>query len=136
MQKFWFIVFLVMAFGCNKDDDPKVFKSISGHWIVRTPDNTTTITFNIGTDSNSQYVIENAGITHNGASYSRQPIDARIIVSSDTQVESITLRTDDFIIRLLEMTVNSNFTEMQISNSIWTISGVIREFPMINATRK
>ncbi len=136
MQKLALIGFLVLAFACNKEDDPEVFTSLSGYWIVRTPDNATTITFRIVTNANSQYVIENTGVTHNGDVYSGQPIDSRITVTSATEVESIYFRTSDFVFALLGMSVNTSFTELQISNSSWNIDGVFREFAMITATRK
>lgn len=136
MQKLALIGFLVLAFACNKEDDPEVFTSLSGYWIVRTPDNATTITFKIGTDANSQYVIENTGVTHNGGVYTKQPIDSRIMVTSATEIESIYFRTDDFVIGLLEMSVNTTFTELLISNSSWNIDGAFREFAMMTATRK
>ncbi|MEO5601958.1 MAG: hypothetical protein ABIR06_13645 [Cyclobacteriaceae bacterium] len=136
MQKLALIGFLVLAFACNKEDDPEVFTSLSGYWIVRTPDNATTVTFKIVTDANSQYVIENISVTHNGGAYGGQPIDSRIMVTSPTEVESIYFRTSDFVIGLLGMSVNTTFTELQISNSSWNIDGAFREFAMIAATRK
>ena len=135
MQKLALIGFLVLAFACNKEDDPEVFTSLSGYWIVRTPDNATTVTFKIVIDANSQYVIENTSVTHGGV-YGGQPIDSRITVTSATEVESIYFRTSDFVIGLLGMSVNSTFTELQISNSSWNIDGVFREFSLIAATRK
>lgn len=137
MRKLTFLVLvLLLAFACKKDDDPKAFNSVSGYWIVRTTDDITTVSFTIIPDADNDYAIESASVTYNGDVYTAQPIDTRIITVSDTEIESITFRSDDFIIRLLEITAINNFTELQISNSTFVIDGIIREFAMIKATRK
>lgn len=128
------ILFLVLA--CSKDDDPEKYTSISGYWVVRTPDGATTVGFRIGLDADNVHVVDRASVQHNGTDYNEQPIDTDIIVTSDTEIESVTLVTNRFVIRLLTLTSNSGFTEMEIENSIFTIDGEIREFSMFNATRK
>ncbi len=136
MGKFWFFILIILGLSCNKDNDPNVFTSITGYWIVRTPDNATNITFRIGINSNKEYIIESVTVNHNGSDYSRQPIDARLIVFSPTEIESLTFRTDDFVIRFLDILVNNDFTELAISNSILVFDGTFRDFPMIKATRQ
>jgi hypothetical protein len=134
MQKLTFILIVLLSFACNKDDDPKAFTSIAGNWVVTTPDSQTVINFRIGKDSNNEYIVESSSVRHNGGVNS-QAIDARIVAVSDTNIESITFRTDDFIIRLLEVSVNSNFTELQITNSTFVVGGTFREFAGMTGTR-
>ena len=136
MRKLSIILLIVLGLGCSKDDEPEVFTSITGYWIVRTPDNATEITFRIGIDSNNEYIVETSGVNHNGSDYTRQPIDVGLFVISPTEIESITFRTNDFVIRLLDISVNNTFTELEITNSILLIDGIFREFAMMKATRK
>ena len=134
MRRLTCILIVLLSFACSKDDDPKALTSIAGNWVVATPDGETVINFRIGKDSNNEYTIESSSVRHNGGVNS-QAIDARIITASDTVIESITFRTDDFIIRLLEASVNSDFTELQITNSTFVVGGVIREFAGMTGTR-
>ncbi|MEX2232157.1 MAG: hypothetical protein WD824_08355 [Cyclobacteriaceae bacterium] len=134
MRKLSLIIFLILGWGCNKDD-PEKFTSIAGYWIIRTPDDATTVTFRIGQDSNGEFIVESAAVRHNGTDYNAQPIDAGIFPISPTQIESITFRTNSFVLRFLEISVNTDFTEMDITNSILLFDGVFREFSMIKATR-
>lgn len=136
MRKLSLILLSVLVLGCSKDDEPEVFTSITGFWIVRTPDNATNITFRIGVNSNNEYIVETAGVNHNGSDYTAQPIDAGLFIISPKEIESITFRTTDFIIRLLNISVNNTFTELEISNSILLFDGIFREFAMMKATRK
>jgi hypothetical protein len=133
MQKLTCILVVLLSLGCSKDD-PKPLTSIAGNWVVTTPDSETVINFRIGKDSNNEYIVESSSVRHNGGVNS-QAIDARIITTSDTQIESITFRTDDFIIRLLEVSVNNDFTQLQITNSTLIIGGVFREFAGMTGTR-
>lgn len=129
--------FLILLFACScGDDDPKKYSSINGYWIVRTPDNATNVTFRIGQNTDKEFVIESVLVNHNGTDYNTQPVDTQIIVTSPTEIESITFRADIFVIRFLTITVNSEFTELAITNSIVRIDQDFREFPMIKATRK
>jgi len=135
MRKLPVILILFLGLSCNNDDDPQKYTSILGYWVVRTPDDATTVTFRIALDADSVYIVDKASVQHNGSDYNSQPIDAALIVTSETEIESLTLVTNQFVIRLLTMSANSTFTEMQIANSIFTIDGVIREFSMFSATR-
>jgi hypothetical protein len=134
MQKLACILIVLLSFACSKDDDPKPLTSIAGNWVVETPDGETVINFKIGKDSDNAYIVESSSVRHNGGVNS-QPIDARIITTSDTHIESITFRTDDFIIRLLEVSVNSDFTQLQITNSTFVVGGIFREFAGMTGTR-
>lgn len=140
MRKPVHIIFFFLLLACNKDDDPEKYSSINGYWEVKTPDNATTVTFRVAQDSDQQYVIETATVNHNGVDYNSKPIDASIVTTSPTEVESITMLNNDnnvpfFIIRFLDISVNADFTEMQITNSIFHIDNNAREFPMLKATR-
>lgn len=140
MRRLSVILFLVLAFACDKDDDPEKFTSINGYWVVRTPDDATTVTFRIVQDSDSEYAVDAVLVSHNGTNYDSKPVEARIAVTSPTEIESITLINTDatipfFVIRFQQITVNSDFTEMDIGISSFTIDGVINGFPMIKATR-
>lgn len=129
--------FLILLFACGcGDDDPKKYSSINGYWIVRTPDNATSVTFRIGQNTDKEFVIESVLVNHNGTDYNTQPVDTQIIVTSPTEIESITFRADIFVIRFLTITVNSEFTELAITNSSVRIDQDFREFPMIKATRE
>jgi hypothetical protein len=127
-------ILLLLSFACNKDDDPKKFTSISGNWLVITPDDATTISFRIGKDSNGEYVVESSTVRHNGGINS-EPIDARIVTTTETHIESITFRTNDFIIRFLEVSVDTGFTQLEITNSTLIVGGVFREFAGMSGTR-
>ena len=135
MRNLSVFLFLFLAFACSKDDDPEKFTSINGYWVVRSPDNETTVTFRIGVDPDNKQVINAAFVNHNGADYNSQPINSVLVVTSATQIESITFLTDQIVIRFLELSANSEFTEMDIANSSFRIDGVFREFAMIKATR-
>lgn len=135
MRKLSVIFILFLGLSCNKDDDPEKYTSFNGYWIVRTPDDATAVTFSIGVDSDNKPAIVRASVEHNGSDYNSQPIDGALIVTSPTEIESLTLVTDRFVIRFLTLTANNDFTQMQIANSIFTIDGGFREFSMLSATR-
>ena len=134
MRKVLIFVFLV-AVGCDKEDDPEKYTSFNGFWVVRTPDDATTVSFRIALDADNNTVIDRALVEHNGKNYDSQPIDGALIVTSPTEIESLTLVGDGFVVRFLTLTTNSDFTQLQIANSIFTIDGAFREFSMISATR-
>ncbi len=125
-----------LMFACGEEDDPQKFDSINGYWIVKTPDDLTQVAFKIGVDSNNQPVVENAQVRHNGSDYTSEPIDAALIPASSTSIESITFRTTHFVIRFEDAKPNTDFTEMEIAHSVFTIDSFIREFSPIKATRK
>ena len=142
MRKLPVLLLLFVVLACNKDDDPEKFTSINGYWIVRTPDDATEVTFRISQDSDNQYVVEaeNVFVKHDGRDYNSKEIDAGISVPNATGIESITLVVNSpsppfFVIRFQEISVNSDFTEMQINISSFNIDGTFRAFPMIMATR-
>ena len=127
------IVFLALA--CNKEDDPEKYTSINGYWVVRTPDGATTVTFRIILDADNNHVIDRTQVRHNNTDYDSEPVDAAIIVTNANEIESITFRTSDLVIRFWTITVNSDFTGMTITNSSLVIDGGIREFEMLPVTR-
>lgn len=129
------IFFLLLGVACDKEDDPEKYTSFNGYWIVRTPDDATTVTFRIAVDSDNITVIDRASLEHNGKNYDSQPIDGALIVTSPTEIESLTLVGDGFVVRFLTLTTNGDFTQMEIANSIFTIDGAFREFSMIKAVR-
>ncbi|MGC1241052.1 MAG: hypothetical protein WA874_05675 [Chryseosolibacter sp.] len=135
MRKFLFVIFLVSAIACNKDDDPDKFTSIQGYWIVRTPDNLTEITFRIAVNSDNEQVVDAVSMKHNGSDYNKAPIGAEIALLSPTEIEYISFRTNDFVIRFWTISVNADFTTMEIANSSFVIDQNFREFSMINASR-
>lgn len=140
MRKLPVILVLLLALACNKDDDAGRFTSINGYWVVRTPDNATDVTFRINQDSDNLYTITGVTVKHNSTNYNSKPIDARITVQSANAIESITFVNNSFVapyfvIRFQEITVNDDFTEMQINISSYNIDGNFREFPAIQATR-
>lgn len=135
MRKLPVILILFLGLACNKDDDPEKFTSLNGYWIVRTPDNATTVSFRIVVDSNSEQEIDFASVRHNGTDYNSEPIDAAIVVTGPSEIESVTLRTSALVIRFWTATVNSDFTEMTIANASLVIDGNIREFEMLQGTR-
>lgn len=139
MRKLAVILSLIIAVGCN-DDDVKRYTSIDGYWVVRTPDDNTEVSFKIGRDADNQFVVQNVSVHHNGTDYNTKETDARIIVISENQVESITLITTVaeipfYVIRFQSISVNADFTEMVIDNSSFLIDGVHSEHAMITATR-
>lgn len=140
MYKISAIVFLLLAIGCNKDDEPEKFKSINGFWILRTPDSQTTLSFRIAQDQDNINVIDRVSVVHNGTNFDSKPIDAEIITISAREIESLTFVNNSFevpyfVIRLTSISVNEDFTEMQIANSAFNLNGEFREFPMITASR-
>lgn len=133
------IVLLALAVGC-KEDDPEKFTSINGYWTVATPDAQTTVSFRIGQDSDNINVIDKVTVVHNSTNFNSKPIDAGIITVSEKDIESITFRNNSFeapyfVIRFIDISVNEDFTEMQIANSSFNVNGEFREFAMINAVR-
>lgn len=140
MQKLsWFLV-VALAVGCNKEDDPSMPTSILGYWTVQTPDNATRVAFKIGQNADQEYIIEAASVNHNGFDYDSKPVDAGLVVVSANQLESITILNKEssipfFVIRFLNISVNADFTEMEIENSTFNVDGVFREFSMIVAKR-
>lgn len=137
MRKLAVILFLFSAGSCRDDDDPQKFSSLVGYWVVRTPDAATTLTFRIGIDPDTdQLAIENASVRHDGVDYNSGPVDAALVVTSESEVESMTFRATQFTIRLWTLTANADFTEMEIANSSFVIDQAFREFSMITATRK
>ncbi len=134
------ILLLVLAIGCNKEDDPEKFTSINGHWTLSTPDGLTRVSFSISQDSDNINVIDRISVVHNATDFNSKPIDAGIITISGREIESITFTNNSFeppyfVIRLLNISVNEDYTQMQIANSSFNINGEFREFSMINATR-
>ena len=141
MRKLPLILFLILGVACNKEDDPEKFTSFNGYWFVRTPDDSTTVTFRIGVDADNENTVSFASVRHNQTDYNSKPIDAGIVATTASEIESITIlnnipQAPFFVIRFLEITVNSDFTEMDITNSTFNIDGGYREFAMIKATRK
>ena len=140
MHKIRTIVLLLLAVCCNKDDDPEKFTSINGFWTLRTPDSQTTLTFRIAQDEDDILVIDRASVVHNGTDFNSKPIDAEILTISAREIESLTFVNNSFeipyfVIRLISISVNEDFTEMQIDNSSFNINGEFREFSMITAAR-
>lgn len=136
MRRFSFVLFLISALACNKDEDPEKYTSYNGYWIVRTPDDLTEVTFRIGADADNVQIVDAVSLMHNGSVYNREVIDAELAVTSPTELEFISFRTNDFVIRLWTITLNDDFTEMQITNSSFVIDKIFREFPMLTASRK
>ena len=135
----WFLV-ITLAVACNKDDDPSKPTSILGYWTVKTPDNATRVTFNIGQNTDEEYVIEAASVNHNGSDYHSKPVEAGLVVLSANEIESLTILNNEatvpfFVIRFLNISVNEDFTEMEIENSTFNVDGVFRQFPEIVANR-
>lgn len=140
MYKLTAIVFLLLAAACSKEDDPEKFTSFNGGWIVRTPDSQTTLSFRITKDQNDIHVIDRVSVVHNATAFNSKPIDAQIATTSDREIESLTFVNNSFevpyfVIRLINISVNNDFTEMQIDNSSFNINGEFREFSMITAKR-
>lgn len=139
MRKFAVILF-VIAIACDQEDDPKQFTSINGYWTLRTPDEETSVTFRISQDADQLHIIDKVSVTHNGTEFNSKPIDAGIIILSPSEIESITFVNNSFeipffVIRFMGISVNGDFTSMNIANSTFNINGQFREFAMINATR-
>ena len=140
MRKISVILLLLLAAACNKDEDPGKYTSINGYWIVRTPDEATGVTFRVDPDSDGLFTVTGVNVRHNGNDYNSKPIDARIIVISANEIESITIVNNSFVapyfvIRFQEITVNDDFTEMSINISSYNIDGDFREFSATRATR-
>jgi hypothetical protein len=92
-------------------------------------------------DADDENIISFASVRHNQTDYNSKPVDAGIVATAASEIESITILNNDpqppfFVIRFLEIAVNSDFTEMDITNSTFNIDGGYREFAMIKATRK
>ena len=136
MRRFSFILMLILTIACNKDEDPEKYTSYNGYWIVRTPDDLTEVTFRIAADADNVQIVDAVSLMHNGSVYNREVIDAELAVTSPTELEFISFRTNDFVIRLWTITLNDDFTEMQITNSSFVIDKIFREFPMLTASRK
>lgn len=139
MNRLAAILLLLLAIGC-KEDDPEKFTSINGYWTVNTPDGQTRVTFRIGQDSDNIALIDKVSVVHNATDFNSKPVDAGIITVSEREIESITFTNNSFespyfVIRLIDISVNEGFTEMQIANSSFNVNGAFREFSMINATR-
>ena len=131
---------LLTALACDKDDDPGKFTSINGYWIVRTPDDATNVTFRVIQDADKLHTISNVAVRHNGVDYNSKQIEGGLTVVSAREIESITMFNNSFIapffvIRFQEISVNADFTEMQINISNFNIDGTFREFSSIIATR-
>lgn len=140
MRRLAVFVFILLSAACNKEDDPDKFTSINGYWTVTTPDGATNVTFRIAQDADNLFIIDKASVVHNATDFNSKPIDAQIVMLSTQEVESITFLNNSFeapyfIIRLLNLTANGDFTEMEIDNSIFNINGEFREFATIKATR-
>lgn len=140
MRSLWWFLLVALAAACSEDDGPSRPTSILGYWTVDTPDNATRVTFRIGQDSDQQYIIEAASVNHNGSDYRSKPVEAGLVILSANEIESISILNNDptipfFVIRFLDISVNADFTEMEIANSTFNIDGVFREFPMIVARR-
>ena len=125
MRKVFLILFLFLGWACN-EDGPEKFTSIAGYWVISSPDEATTVTFGIGQDSNGDFVVESTAVRHNGTDYT-QTIDAGIFPISPMEIESITFRTNSFVLRFLEILVNTDYTEIEITSSILLFDGVFRE---------
>ena len=136
MRRFSFVLVLISALACNKDEDPEKHTSFNGYWIVRTPDGLTEVSFRLGTDADNVQIVDAVSLTHNGSVYNKGVIDAEVAVTSPTELEFISFRTNDFVIRLWTISINGDFTEMQITNSSFVIDKIFREFPMLTASRK
>lgn len=140
MRKAPLILVILLGLACDKDDDPARYTSINGYWVVRTPDDATDLTFRISQDSDNLHTVGNVIVTHNGTNYDSKPIDARITVLSSNEIESITFVNNSFVapffvIRLQEISVTDDFTQMLVSVSSFNIDGNFREFTPITATR-
>jgi hypothetical protein len=136
MRKFTVFLLFVFAFGCSKDDDPKVYTSVLGNWVLVTPDNATVVHFTISLNSDQQYFIDHSSVSQNGGNYTKESIDTEIVATSSTEFDHITFRTTDFVIRFLDLTVNDKFTELTVTNSSIIIGTDIRNFSMMKATRE
>ena len=140
MQRLALILFVALAISCEKEDDPDKFTSINDYWTVDTPDGLTTITFRVTQDADEIHIVDRVSVVHNGDDFNSKPIDAEIIIISPKEIESITFVNNSFeipffVIRFLAISVNDDFTRMDIENSTFNINGEFREFDMLSATR-
>jgi hypothetical protein len=132
-RKLRVILLLILTGACNNNDPPK-YDSILGDWMIQTPDNETTINFLIGLDINNQFIIETATVNHNGDDFEGHLIDGGLAISP-TQIESIVISSDVFVLRFIDIKVAGGFAEMEITTASLLINGAFREFSMIKATR-
>lgn len=140
MRKHLWILLLIVSFCCEDEDQPQPPSSIEGYWIVRTPDDATALAFEIRGDQDNGFQITEFSVNHNGVVYGTKPVDADIMVTSATEVESMTFVTLDaqppfFVIRFQQVTVSDDFTEMQINFATFQIDGQTRAFEKMGATR-
>ena len=140
MQKLALILLLALAISCDKDDDPEKFTSINNYWTVDTPDGLTSVTFRVTQDADEIHIVDRVSVVHNSADFNSKPIDAEIIIISPKEIESITFVNNSFeipffVIRFMAISVNDDFTRMDIENSTFNINGEFREFDMLTATR-
>jgi len=136
------ILLLTAALSCDKDSDPAKYTSINGYWVVRTPDDLTTLTFRVEQDQDGRYTLpaQYVSVQHNGTSYDSKPVDAAIVVVGEREIESMTFintstQVPFFVIRFQQLSVNENFTQIQVLNASFNVDGAFREFNMITATR-
>jgi hypothetical protein len=140
MHKLAPILLVLIALACDKDDDPDKITSINGYWTLETLDAQTTVTFRVAQDADDIHIIDRISVVHNGREYNTKPIDADLIVLSPTEIESITFVNNSFeipffVIRFINISVNSDFLRMDIDNSTFNVDGQFREFAMISASR-
>jgi hypothetical protein len=140
MRKLSVMLLLLLAAACNDDEDSGKYTSINGYWIVRTPDDATSVAFRIGQDADGLFEVGGVNVRHSGTDYNTKPIDARISVISANEIESITIINNSlvapfFVIRYQSITVNDDYTEMDIEISSYNIDGSFREFSSTRATR-
>lgn len=140
MQKLALILFLALALSCDKDDDPDKFTSINGYWMVQTADGLTSVTFRVAQDADEIHIVDRVSVVHDGVDFNSKPIDADIIIISPKQIESITFVNNSFeipffVIRFMTISVNDDFTRMEIENSTFNINREFRQFDMLSATR-
>lgn len=140
MRKLLWFLLVALAVACNKDEDPSKPTSILGYWTVQTPDNATRVTFRIGQNADQEYIIEAASVSHNGSDYHSKPVEGGLVVLSANEIESITILNNEstipfFVIRFMNISVNADFTQMEIENSTFNVDGVFRQFSMIVANR-
>jgi hypothetical protein len=135
MRKLIFLLIAALALACSKDNNPGPPSSVNGYWMVSTPDGFTTVTFKIGVGTNNEPVIESVLVNHQGTTYT-QSIDVSLIPLSGGGIESISFRATEFVILLEGITVNADFTEMQIAHSTFTFGMDIRNFAVLKGIRR